>query len=357
MLLPGNRILIGILDNKINNPPLRAHIDIDAKCNLKCEYCWFHNPSNKIQSRVRSTPFSLVKKAISDLGDLGVASIIISSPGEPWLYPHIIEAIRLIKKKKIKLTINTNLTFDNIKIRNAFATADSLNINFSCIDKNLYQRVQSPADPYSYNRLVSNLNFLSKLYNKTRKPELGITYVITPNNYAFIEKMINLAKDFSIKKINFKLMEPAKSTRKLFLGPKDTLILKKNIKNILKNPPGIDNNLDWIYKTITAADKSKAVIKRCFIPWLTVIIHPNGNVALCCKNKMLTVGNILHKSLKRIWFSKKADRLRLKGKYLFNARDPLWKVCEFCPFQIENSKIDTKLNTLQYILKKDENSI
>ena len=302
MVLESNKILFDILKNKTTSPPFIANIIVDAKCNLNCEYCRFHSPFNWRKSHLGVTPFSMLKKVISDLDELGLKYVNIGSRGDPWLYPHIIEAIDLIEQKKMKLTISTNLAFKKAQIRNAFGKADTLHINFSCADESLYRKVQGPFDSSSYGHLIENLNYYSALYNKTKKPGLVIVYVITRNNYAFIEKMLDLLRGFSIKHINFKFMEPTRLTKKLLLKTKEALELRRIIKRIKEKTLVIDNNLDLIFRAIEKTGKTGLPIKRCFIPWFNIFINPSGDIALCCKNSKLTIDNVAHASLKTIWF-------------------------------------------------------
>ena len=92
--------------------PHTVQIDLTDKCNNACIACWVHSPLlNKKEvfpKGQKELPFKVVKKLINELHRLGTKEIILSGSGEPFLYPHIYEAINLIKDSGMSLNIITN---------------------------------------------------------------------------------------------------------------------------------------------------------------------------------------------------------------------------------------------------------
>jgi len=88
--------------------PRHIFIETTALCNLSCEYC----PREKISSHM---DFELFKRIVDECNQYGPRSFSLHLFGETLLYPHILEAIRYIKKLNRKHTIllTTNGTLLN----------------------------------------------------------------------------------------------------------------------------------------------------------------------------------------------------------------------------------------------------
>jgi len=97
--------------------PHTVQIDLTDRCNNSCIACWVHSPlldEKEIFPRgKKELPFDRVKQLIDQLHSLGTTEIILSGSGEPFIYPHIQEVIRLIKEKGMYLNIITNASLLN----------------------------------------------------------------------------------------------------------------------------------------------------------------------------------------------------------------------------------------------------
>ncbi len=338
-----NKLILDILQNKVNYGPQIANIYINSQCNLKCEYCWFHSFLNKKKMPNRIIPFSAIQKNINELKELGTKYIVLSSHGEPWLHPQIQSIISYIKNQGLYLRITTNLTFKEKKLRLLFARADFLAVNFSAPEKELYKKIHSPSNSSTFETVVENLSLYSSLYRKRKKPFVEVRYIITKNNYRYIDKMLKLAKKLRIPQIRFRIFDPTPSTRTLLLSKEDYLSLKNMIKRILKKYSNCKTNLEKLYEHIGNEGKVNFQLNRCFVGWLRISLELNGKIGFCCQNDKLIIGNWKKDSIKKAWFSDIANKLRKKLKYDFNFKKREWKNCLFCFMEEENLYIDSIL--------------
>jgi len=339
-----HNILADILQNKVSKGPQIANIYINSSCNLKCEYCWFHSFLNtKKTNPAKTIPYSIIKRMVEELKSIGVKYIVLSSHGEPWLHPDICEIINFIVNKGVYLRITTNLTFENSTTRLAFAKANFLAITFSAPSENLYSKIHMPQTKKCYKNLIKNLEIYSDLYKKRKNPFMEIRYIITKNNYKYVEEMVKLASHLGIPQIRFRILDTTKYTRDLAPTAKHLIQLKETIKKLLEKSFGINTNLIDLYNCINENGKVEFNIRRCFVGWLRISLELNGKIGFCCQNDKLIIGTWRRDSIIKSWYSKQAQILRRKMKYKFGVDKNLWKNCNFCFMERTNKEIDLLL--------------
>jgi radical SAM protein with 4Fe4S-binding SPASM domain len=207
---------------------------------------------------------------------------------------------------------------------------------------------------------------IDKLYEirKARKsefPKIGVTYVVTPLNYSYIEefflKSIDLSKieHLSIEFQNYATEEqykryaeilktefgvPSASCAKgyvhdpaVFAGMDFAAITEQmtRVKNICKergiiffaHPRTIE--LDNIRNYFTAQWENMVDKRsRCAFPWIYAEISARGDVTVCHTFYDLPLGNIYKESILDIW---NGERLKNARNYL---RKELYPICTAC---------------------------
>jgi len=242
-------------------------------------------------------------------------------------------------KQPRKICLTTNATFKKNLIP-SIAKINYLYITFSAPFKEAYHNIQSPKGNAIYDKVIRNIKILSKLRDKYKKPYLNLAFIINSTNFNMVSEMLKLAKKLKIDKINFRIMEPTKYTKKLLLSKKQKEKLVKTIDEELNNSFSFVHNLEEIKKGIIDHKQSPYNIKKCFTGWFNLFIDFNKQVGICCHNEKLIVGNLENNSLKEIWHSKKAQKLRLMCKYQFDIRKKPFKgECEWCHWYVQNQKI------------------
>ena len=99
--------------------PWRITLDTNPDdCNLRCIMCEEHSIHSTRQSERRANgkpkrrmTLKLVRKVITEAASLGVREIIPSTMGEPLMYEHFEEIVRLCAAHGIRLNLTTNGTF------------------------------------------------------------------------------------------------------------------------------------------------------------------------------------------------------------------------------------------------------
>jgi glycosyltransferase involved in cell wall biosynthesis/MoaA/NifB/PqqE/SkfB family radical SAM enzyme len=105
--------------------PWRITFDTNPDtCNLRCVMCEEHSPHSSLQAvRMqenrprRQMPIELLRRVVQQGAEMGLREIIPSTMGEPLLYEHFEEVIRLCVEHDLSLNLTTNGTFPRIGAR------------------------------------------------------------------------------------------------------------------------------------------------------------------------------------------------------------------------------------------------
>ena len=99
--------------------PWRITLDTNPDlCNLRCIMCEEHSPHSPLQAARkaarrprREMPVDLLRRVIAQAAERGLREVIPSTMGEPLLYPHFDEIVRLCQDYGVALNLTTNGTF------------------------------------------------------------------------------------------------------------------------------------------------------------------------------------------------------------------------------------------------------
>jgi radical SAM protein with 4Fe4S-binding SPASM domain len=275
--------------------------------------------------------------------------------GEPLLYKRIWDVIDLIKHAGSKVYMDTNGTLLESNAQRIIRSGidiiwvsldGTLEINDHIRGKNVY------------NRVIKGLEKLNveKEANSLKSPKIGITYVVTPLNYLFVEKLFckdidlslleyisiefqnyitkNEYNDYELVLMNeFGISEfPSASSivRDLdFFSTINSQVLSEQINNVKKkseehnvkvftSPEVVDEENIENYFTANW-NKCKDRKTSCPLPWIYAEITASGDVTTCHTFYDFTLGNINENSIRDIFNNDKIKKYRnlLKSRKLY----------------------------------------
>ena len=267
-------------------------------CNHSCLGCHskiLHNSKNKFLNIKRA------KELIDELNTLGVKSIEISGGGEPLMHPNIIEFIKYIASKNIKVGLFTN----GILIKNEKDLIDNLlfiRIAFDASNKETYKKIHGKDD---YTILLENIKKLVS-YKKTKNKgaTIGLKFLISKINCKEILEAAILAKKLGVDYIQFKIIYNTN------YGVKNLKEVKALFKKVKK--------LSTINFNVIGSVEKSFIKSRCILTPLHPLIDASGDVYLCAffQHRMNThkIGSILNRSFKEVFYSDKHRELLKKIK-------------------------------------------
>lgn len=183
--------------------PCQINISYDTDCNLSCRSC-----CRKLLPKISEDVKDRYLRDIESMGS-SLENLFISGMGDPFTTPHYKKWLlnfpthRFPELKFIVFaTHGLNLTekmwkalpesLKRIKIQ--------LQISIDGAKKETYEKNRKGA---SFEKLISNLKFISKLRRNNKISELIIYYVYQQNNYMEIPLAVDMVKKYAVDKIIF----------------------------------------------------------------------------------------------------------------------------------------------------------
>jgi len=329
-----------------NLRPLKIEIWPTQFCNLNCRYC----RSENYVPKKKEIPDKILLELIDESASLGFKEWVIAGGGEPFARKRIVlEMIKKIKEHHLKGSLTTNGTLLNEKDIRKIVEMGWDNLFFS---------LDGPSSFYndilrkkgSFDKVIKNIksvNYFKKKL-KSEKPYLGISMVLTKDNYISLQDMLKLADAL---KIGCVITNPIKGNNtgyneKLKLDYKDIKILRKKVPELKKyaDEKKIYTTLDILNTDLVEKSSNKITEESasfdCFEPFTSVLINSFGGVGPCCERPDdPEQDSVINKSLKEVW----------KGNYFNKIREKNTKSskCFYC-----NAWKITDKNNARLLLKK-----
>ena len=237
--------------------PVTCEIDPSDACNLDCSFCIF-----KEHKRRESMPLEVYKKALGDLKDCGVGSIVLTGGGEPLVNPQINEFIEASSDFRLGMITN-GVLLDRVP-PDLLARFEFIRISLNAGTRETYKKI---AGRDFFDRVVRNIG-----YAKEHTSQLGVSFVVVEEN---IDE-IKLVESLEVDLVQFK--------------------------------PDVNNPIDFSSGGIVNKREGATSPLPCQIASLVGVISGNGDVIYCCQhryNDSFTLGNVKDEHFGEIWKKRK----------------------------------------------------
>ena len=281
--------------------PIHIDFELNYSCNLRCRMCPLGIPyAPKPSYAKKLMPFSLFKKVIDEGVRCDLMAIRLSQIGEPLLRKDLPNFINYARKKGIiDILINTNGMLLNRQWAESLIESGvtQLRVSIDAITPSVYRKVRVGGD---YNMVIRNVNQFLKIRakKKIKLPILRVSFIRTRDNEhqtkAFIKMWKNKADYIAISDFSNWVASDKESK---------VMMPKKRIVKIH----------DF----------------HCEQPWQRATIFANGDLIPCCSEffRNYPLGNVKRESLRKIWMSSQARKIRLLHK---SGEWSKYSVCRIC---------------------------
>lgn len=275
--------------------PVTCEIDLtDGFCNNKCSHCFFG-------TNHKATPVFLetevVKKVIYELKINGTKGIEFSGGGEPTTHPDVVEIITYALDIGFDVGLVTNgLLLD--KLEHIAHKLSFIRISLDAASKEIYKIVHGVS---SFDKVLRNIKRVVSL----GKDNIGIGFLIVPENYLEIEKAASMAMQLGVRFIQFR---PASLTyevdERLWISAEESV--RRAIQN--NNPSKLqifNAGVKWKHLN------GQRNYKKCTTSSMVAVIKANGDIPLCVlkrNEKDSIIGNIYDGGFMKHWNSKKHEK-------------------------------------------------
>lgn len=182
-------------DSGVIKSPVHVRIKPTNACNHDCSYCAYrvsHLQLGKDMRIADSIPREKMLEIIDDLAEMGVQAITFSGGGDPFCYPHLLDAAQKLATTPIRfasLTNGSRLTGD---VAEAFAhNATWLRISIDGWDDPSYARYRSVPEG-EFSTVMANMEKFAKLGGKCY---LGVCIVVDRDNAPHIHELVGRIKE------------------------------------------------------------------------------------------------------------------------------------------------------------------
>ncbi|MBU0486063.1 MAG: radical SAM protein [Proteobacteria bacterium] len=331
------KIACGILDKKVYTGPWHVQIDLTNKCNNDCIACWCNSPllgdkAMRAEIKNKFLPFEVVIKLVDELDALGARDLYFTGGGEPFMHPRILDIMRHIKSKGMRLDMSTNFTLVTKEIAEQLIEigVDHMNISLWAATPETYSKLHPNKNEQTFLKMTEIIDFINarKAEKQTLKPALGMYNVITSESYLEIIDMLEFAHLHRMNDINFVPVDtmPGK-TDVLSLNAKQ----RQELSELVATLPAkrlefqekyqhevLISNLEMFAQRIRSDSADEAnydaellsSMPSCYAGWSFARILATGEVNSCLKSFKIPVGNIFESSFPEIWFGAKQHEFR-----------------------------------------------
>ena len=301
--------------------PTNGMIELGNQCNLHCIMCPREFQYGKEMDK-GYMPLERAKQIIDEMYPY-LDSIGLTGLGETMLYPHLLDVVQYIKKKKksIIITVSTNAHLKDYKERIEPILPYLDNVQFS-VDggQNTYSTIRPNT---SFETIRQNIEFTIK---KGKDVTFMINFVAMKENYQDMTDVILLAHELGVNYVNFNCASIASNPAAQrdyykFFQSAEFAKAKEDVATMRKRFPEME---------ITGPDYPvNGEFHDCIFPWEYPYITWDGYYVPCCGKpfpKLLNFGNVFEKGVMTVLNSPQAKEFRRKWQQ--NTPPPFCHNCQ-----------------------------
>ncbi len=163
--------------------PAYCYYYVTLRCNSKCEFCdiW----QKKEHYQLREQTLEEVEANLRDVKKLGV-TILDFTGGEPFLYPHLTEALRLAKKYKFYTSVTTNCILYPKYAEKIKGLTDILNFSFDSVDEHEHNKIRGVR---CFDKVMESIEISKRL-----KQKMYLFHNVTNETCKDVDKIVDFAQ-------------------------------------------------------------------------------------------------------------------------------------------------------------------
>ena len=181
-------------DNPLIMSPLHIRIKPTNACNHNCSYCAYRADGLQLGKDMVTRdmiPRDRMLEIIDDLRKMKVKAVTFSGGGEPFCYPHLLDAVLTLIKSKISFAVLTNGSLLQGRIAEAFArNATWIRISVDGWDDQSY-RAYRGVRKGEFSKVIENIKRFKKLGGSCY---LGVSIVVDKLNAPHIYELVSLLR-------------------------------------------------------------------------------------------------------------------------------------------------------------------
>lgn len=285
--------------------PIYAEISPSGTCNHRCTYCAL----DFMEYQARFLDTQMLKERLTEMGSLGLRSVMYAGEGEPFLHKDMADIIRHTKAEAgIDVGITTNGVLMKEEISDAILPHTTwIKTSINGATPETYAKVHRTRAE-DFDRVVNNMAYAAKVKEENNYScTLGMQLMLLPENHHEAVPMAKLARDIGL---DYLVVKPysqhplSKTTRYKDIVYSEYLDLAEPLMELNSE------NFSVIFRvrTMHKWDQRTKSYNHCHALPFWSYIDAGGNVWGCSMflgNEGFHYGNINDSTFKEIWESEK----------------------------------------------------
>lgn len=177
-----------------DSKPHELMIELTTECNLNCLHCFRNSMREPFGSMTKET----MVRILSEIEKNGVKAVSLSGWGEPLYHPDALWFIEELKKRDVRVLLNTNgiLLLDNIE-KLVRLGVDVIIVSLDATEPETYAEIRRGG---SFDLCIKSLRKLCEAKRKyaSNRPLIGIQFTINIMNVYNIHKLSLFARKYGI---------------------------------------------------------------------------------------------------------------------------------------------------------------
>jgi MoaA/NifB/PqqE/SkfB family radical SAM enzyme len=287
--------------------PIYVEISPSGACNHRCTYCALDYMG--YQHRFLDT--KILKQRLTEMGRLGIKSVMYAGEGEPFLHKDIAEIINHTKKSGIDVAITSNgVLFTEKIIKAALASITWIKISINGATKETYAKMHR-TDEADFDRVIENLRRAVKF----REAEgidstIGMQLILLPENVDEVVPLAKLARDIGVDYLVIKpYSQHLKSITRQYEGVtySDFYHLSEELKSLCTD------KFQAIFRinTMKHLEEEERGYKRCLALPFWAYIDSEGGLWGCSaylSDERFVFGNLMNHTFEELWKGEKRKK-------------------------------------------------
>ncbi len=280
--------------------PIYMEISPSGACNHRCTYCAL----DFMEYQRRFLDAGILKERLSELGRLGLKSIMYAGEGEPLLHKEIAAIINYTKRNGIDIAITTNgVLLKKSLVEKILADVEWIKVSINGGTGDTYAKIHR-TKAADFDTVVKNMSIAAEIKHKNGyKCTLGMQLLLLPENKDDVMILAGLARDIGMDYLVIKpYSQHMCSKTNIYSNIKYADYL--HLSDILEKLNTKDFSVIFRINTMKKWDKDRRDYKHCFASPFWSYIDAGGNVWGCSAylgDERFHYGNIYENSFQEIW--------------------------------------------------------
>lgn len=284
--------------------PLYMEVSPSGACNHRCLYCGL----DFMEYKPIYLDTDTFKIRLTEMGTLGLKSIMYAGEGEPFLHKDMVEIVKHTRKSGIDVAITTNgVLLKKDIIDSVLPDIEWIKVSINGATKDTYAKIHR-CKPDNFERVIENMSYAANLKkDKGYSCTLGMQLLLLPDNYHEVVALAKLACAIGMNYLVIKpySQHPQSKTKKYSTIKYDQY---EYLWDELKELENDDFSVIFRIRTMKKWDMADKLYHQCLALPFWSYIDAGGNVWGCSVylgNKNFLYGNIYEQTFKEIWEGEK----------------------------------------------------